>query len=179
MLISDEIKHDHRQLERAYRSILDAKTLEDKEAWQNQFTWELACHAVGEELVVYPAFEEYLVYGKDMADRDRVEHKIVKDLLYKFQGLEADDPDFVPTLKSLWKHLERHIQSEEGRDIVELENKLKPAESDRLAMSFSRTKKFTPTRSHPSAPDKPPFETVAGLVTAPLDRLQDLFRKFP
>lgn len=39
---------------------------------------------------------------------------------------------------------------------------------------------FTPTRAHPSAPNKPPFETVVGLLTAPIDRLRDLlFTKFP
>lgn len=75
--VSDEIKHDHRQLEHAYNQVLNAKTLGDKEKWQNQFTWELACHSIGEELVVYPAFERYLVNGRDMADRDRADHKIV------------------------------------------------------------------------------------------------------
>jgi hypothetical protein len=38
---------------------------------------------------------------------------------------------------------------------------------------------FTPTRSHPSAPNKPPFETVVGLMTAPIDKLRDMFTKFP
>ena len=48
-----------------------------------------------------------------------------------------------------------------------------------MAKCFERTKMFTPTRSHPSAPDKPPFETAAGLLATPIDRLADLFRKFP
>ncbi|KAK4074669.1 hypothetical protein Purlil1_12888 [Purpureocillium lilacinum] len=34
---------------------------------------------------------------------------------------------------------------------------------------------FAPTRSHPRAPDKPPFETVVGLMTAPLDKVRDIF----
>lgn len=34
-------------------------------------------------------------------------------------------------------------------------------------------------RSHPSAPDKPPFETVVGLMAAPIDKLRDLFTAFP
>jgi hypothetical protein len=38
---------------------------------------------------------------------------------------------------------------------------------------------FVPTQSHPSAPDKPPFETVAGLMAAPIDHLKDMFKKFP
>jgi hypothetical protein len=51
-------------------------------------------------------------------------------------------------------------------------------ESEDLAASFNNTKAFVPSRSHPSAPDDGgPFETVAGLMAAPLDRLGDLFRK--
>lgn len=34
-------------------------------------------------------------------------------------------------------------------------------------------------RSHPSAPNKPPFETLAGLMSAPMDKLKDMFSKFP
>ena len=34
-------------------------------------------------------------------------------------------------------------------------------------------------RAHPSAPNKPPFETIVGLMTAPLDKLLDAFAKFP
>jgi hypothetical protein len=38
---------------------------------------------------------------------------------------------------------------------------------------------FVPSRSHPRAPNRPPFETLAGLLATPIDRLGDLFRKFP
>ena len=48
-----------------------------------------------------------------------------------------------------------------------------------MANSFKRTKMFVPTQSHPSAPAKPPFETVAGLMAAPIDHLKDMFKKFP
>ncbi|KAI0480061.1 hypothetical protein GGR56DRAFT_686992 [Xylariaceae sp. FL0804] len=49
-----------------------------------------------------------------------------------------------------------------------------------LARSFERTKQYlAPTRAHPASPGKPPFETAAALLTAPLDRLLDLFRAFP
>lgn len=32
---------------------------------------------------------------------------------------------------------------------------------------------------HPSAPDKPPFETIVGLMSAPIDKVMDMFAKFP
>lgn len=76
-LISDAIKSDHRDLEEAYNNILTAASDDEKRRWQNQFTWELARHSIGEELVLYPAMEEHLTDGKAMADKDRAEHKTV------------------------------------------------------------------------------------------------------
>lgn len=75
--------------------------------------------------------------------------------------------------------LEEHIIEEEKDDLPALDSAIDEVEAQSLADSFERTKAFVPTRSHPSAPNKPPFETVAGLMAAPLDRLSDLFRKFP
>lgn len=42
-----------------------------------------------------------------------------------------------------------------------------------------RTKQITPTRSHPSAPNKPYFENLAAMLAAPIDKFTDLMRTFP
>jgi hypothetical protein len=75
--------------------------------------------------------------------------------------------------------LNAHIKEEENDDLPALESAIQTAESESIAKSFERTKAFVPSRSHPSALDKPPFETVVGLMTAPINHLADLFRKFP
>jgi hypothetical protein len=77
------------------------------------------------------------------------------------------------------KDLVQHIKEEENDDLPALETAISTIESESLAKSFGRTKAFVPSRSHPSAPSKPPFETVGGLLTAPIDHLGDIFRKFP
>ncbi|WWC90931.1 uncharacterized protein L201_005869 [Kwoniella dendrophila CBS 6074] len=177
--VSEVIAHDHRELEEYYDNILSSSTEDDKVRWQNQFTWELARHSIGEELVVYPAFEKYISDGKAMADQDRAEHAKAKELLYTFQNLSPSQPEFESTLKQLMSELKEHIKGEEQDDMPKLEKSLPDGESASLATSFQRTKRFVPTRSHPSAPDKPPFETVAGLMAAPLDKLGDIFRRFP
>jgi len=178
--ISDVIKSDHDDLREARKRITEAKTHEEKVQWRNQFTWELARHSISEELVVYPAFEDHLPNGKAMADHDRSEHQTVKEELVKFQDLDPSDPAFKSTLDSLWANLDKHMAEEEKNDMPALERALgSEAPSDKLVRSFERTKKFVPTRSHPNAPDKPPFETAAGLLAAPLDHIRDLFRKFP
>jgi hypothetical protein len=76
--------------------------------------------------------------------------------------------------------LDQHIKEEENGDLPTLEKHTPADESAKLADSFNKTKAFVPSRSHPSAPDDGgPFETVMGMMAAPLDRLGDLFRKFP
>ncbi|MCJ1258818.1 hypothetical protein MMC24_006652 [Lignoscripta atroalba] len=177
--VSETIIHDHKELDEYINNILSAKDDDTKVRWQNQLTWELARHSIAEELVVYPAMEKNLPGGKSMADKDREQHQTLKEVLYKFQGLKPSDTDFEPTLKELMANLDEHTKQEEKDDLPILENAIEKSESESLAKSFGRTKMFIPTRSHPSAPDRPPFETVAGLMTAPLDRLGDMFRKFP
>ncbi|CAI7600814.1 unnamed protein product [Penicillium pancosmium] len=177
--ISDAIQKDHREIEDYYNKILASSTEKEKIQWQNQFTWELARHSIGEELVVYPEFEKKLPDGRKMADKDRQEHLSVKKQLKAFQNMQPSDPEFETTIKSLMKDLSEHIKEEESDDLPKLEAQLTTDESEDLSKSFSRTKMFVPSRSHPSAPDKPPFETAIGLMTAPIDHLADLFRKWP
>lgn len=99
----------------------------------------------------------------------------------EFQQLKAEDARYVTQLKKIWGPLSSHIREEEERDLPALEQRLEAhaGESESMATSFGRTKSFVPTRSHPSAGEHPPFETVMGLLTAPMDHLADLFRKFP
>ena len=75
--------------------------------------------------------------------------------------------------------LSQHIKEEETDNLPALDKQLDAADAESMAKSFGRTKAFVPSRSHPSAPNKPPFETVVGLMTAPIDHLGDMLRKFP
>ncbi|KAM3511726.1 hypothetical protein MY11210_004616 [Beauveria gryllotalpidicola] len=183
--ISAAIVKDHRELKQCHDELINNPSNNDhQQRYGNQFTWELARHLVGEELVVYPALEKYLGdRGKQMADEDRQEHHRVKEMLKVFQNMSPQDKEYIPQLKKLWTTLDEHTKKEEERDLPALEEKLQaeaaPGKSNSMATSFGRTKAFVPSRSHPSAGEKPPFETAMGLLTAPIDHIADIFRKFP
>lgn len=93
--------------------------------------------------------------------------------------MTPSNTQFVPAVRELMEDLAEHIKEEETEDLPKLEDALSQEESEGLSQSFGRTKMFVPSRSHPSAPDRPPYETVVGLLTAPMDHLADLFRKWP
>jgi len=178
--ISDAIIKDHRELAEYYSKYKSATTEKEQEQWSNQFRWELARHSVGEELLLYPAFEKHFgAEGKQMADHDRADHAGAKKLLYELERTEVTDAKHATIFKQLWDELEEHMKTEEEHDLPKFEKAISKEDSQAMAKSFGRTKMFVPTRSHPGAPDKPPFETLAGLMAAPIDKLQDLFSAFP
>jgi hypothetical protein len=51
--------------------------------------------------------------------------------------------------------------------------------SKAAAADFSRTKQFVPTRTHPALPNVPPYETLAGFLLMPVDKLRDMFLSWP
>lgn len=103
----------------------------------------------------------------------------MKELLKEFQNMSAIDSGYVAKLEEIWGPLREHMVTEEENDLPALERALGKEESESLSDKFGRTKNFVPTRSHPSAGEHPPFETVVGLMTAPIDKIADAFRRFP
>lgn len=75
--ILEALKEDHREITAFGDLILKSRDLDEQTRCQNQFTWELARHAVAEELVVYPAMERCVEGGRGVVDRDRGEHQKV------------------------------------------------------------------------------------------------------
>ena len=73
--LSAAIIEDHRQLEEYANKVLISRDPDYQERYGNLFTWELARHAVGEDLFVYPLYEERLgSRGKALAETDRKDH---------------------------------------------------------------------------------------------------------
>ncbi|EKM77816.1 hypothetical protein AGABI1DRAFT_115059 [Agaricus bisporus var. burnettii JB137-S8] len=179
--LRDVITEDHREIMAYFDEY--KKNQNDssaQERWTNLFTWEVARHSVGEEIVVYPLMEKYLgAQGHDLAEGDRRDHQYVKERLYKLQGMAPGSKEHASLMQDIVDHLKSHIESEESQDLPALEKAIGPQESQRVAKSFERTKKFVPTRPHPSAPARPPYETFVGFLSAPIDKLKDYFSTFP
>ena len=161
-----------------YQKAKGDKSLQQR--WANQLIWEIARHAVGEEIVIYPLMEQHLgQQGLDLANEDRAEHQFVKEHLYKLEGMQAGTSEYDSLLKQVMDHLHKHNDSEEQKDLPLLIPKIGHEGSQEAAASFKRTKKFAPTHPHPEAPNKPPFETIVGMMTTPMDKLKDLFMTWP
>jgi hypothetical protein len=79
--ILDVIKQDHRELALYYSQIVGSTDHDVITRYQNLFVWELAHHAVGKEIVVYPVMEHHLADGKAVAGKVRKQHVKVGSFL--------------------------------------------------------------------------------------------------
>lgn len=155
----------HGQYERAHERNDDGA----QARWARQLTWEVARHAVGEEIVVYPLMEQYLGQkGLELANHDREEHLVcisvqracncmssvltfrlqrVKEDLYKLESLKPGSQEFHELMGKMMESLRHHNESEENNDLPLLKPAIGKTMSVKSAESFKTTKKFVPTRS--------------------------------
>ncbi|TBU58294.1 hypothetical protein BD310DRAFT_774652, partial [Dichomitus squalens] len=179
----ESIKEDHEEMYEYHDQYKRARERGDVEAqarWTRQLTWEIVRHAVGEEIVVYPLMEQHLgEKGKQLADHDREEHTQVKQDLYKLESLQPGAEEYHKLIETMMARLHHHNDDEEIKDLPALEAVISKESSKEAAQSFKKTKKLVPTRGHPSIPNKPPAETLVGLLEAPIDKVKDWFSSFP
>ncbi|KAK8091038.1 HHE domain-containing protein [Apiospora phragmitis] len=171
--ITDAITKDQRELEEYYNEVVHSGDPDHRARYGNQLTWELARHSIAEELIVYPAMERYLgPKGKELADDDRAQHHWVFSLSLVPRTL------FSKRLRGMTDFLLLQV-----KELLKEYQKLRgdhPEHVPKLkGLWQALSKHFVPTRSHPSAGEGPAVETVASLLATPMDKLADMFRKFP
>lgn len=177
--IIDEIKKDHRDVEEYYNNYKSAKDKDEAMKWFNQFMWALCCHSVAEEIIMYNMLELVDDKGKELGEKSREDHRQVKQLLEDLR-LENDDTLFDKKFDTLFKTLQEHVKMEESEDLPFLQQNVSLEKRQAASKIFLLKKNIVPTRPHPWIPDKPTIlENAIGLLVTPVDKLRDLFKKFP
>lgn len=76
--LSEAIGKDHDDFDVCYNEIKRATDDATKIKWRNQLTWNVARHAISEELTWYPAMEKHMgELGKKLAAEDKEQHMSV------------------------------------------------------------------------------------------------------
>jgi hemerythrin-like domain-containing protein len=178
--IDNLIKMDHLVVRKIYDKFKNAINKEEAQEWRNQLVYEIACHSVAEEIVLYPVIRDQLPNGKELFNISMNEHKEVKDHLYKAQKLDAYTENFRVEVKLVMDALIKHIEKEENDILPLLDMNLTKDKRVELGNMFAKRKLIVPTRPHPDAPVEPTtVESLIGMLTAPLDKFKDFFTSFP
>lgn len=169
------IKEDHRRVKQLFR---EADKLGDRanrslEARFARIMVELNEHATAEETVLYPALRERSKRVDDDVLEGLEEHHVVKLLLAELEKMKAADERFRPKLTVLKEMVLHHAQEEEETILPAARKAFSKTELVDMADAMRAAKKTAPSRPHPAAPDTPPANLAASMVSAPMDRARD------
>lgn len=91
LTLSEAIGRDHDDFDVCYNEIKRATDDATKIKWRNQLTWNVARHAISEELTWYPAMEKHMgELGKKLADEDKEQHMSVRLKLFPSPSESAE-----------------------------------------------------------------------------------------
>jgi hemerythrin superfamily protein len=134
---------------------------------------ELVRHAVAEEMYLYPAARRVLPDGDGIADHEIGEHAEAERMMNDLDGLDPTDPAFDATLTRLTGAIRHHVQDEESDLFPRLRATCAAEDLIDLGRKVRAAKQIAPTRPHPAAPDRPPFNKLLGPGMGLVDRVRD------
>jgi hemerythrin superfamily protein len=108
------LKEDHAKVKKAFKQF-EKMDREDTAAMQELVTTvceDLKAHTMIEEEIFYPAVRAELD-DDDLMNEAQIEHQSAKELIEQLEGLQPDDPLYVPTFTVLSEYVTHHVKEEE------------------------------------------------------------------
>lgn len=175
------LEQDHRAVEALYERFktVPRTDLTTRRTLVNAIVRELSIHAAIEEQFLYPVTREAFPGGADLAEHSVDEHQQIKKLLTAVDKSRPDDDGLDDRLDALMAEVTEHVGEEESELFPQLRGALGADRIRRLGEDLQTAKAAAPTRPHPGAPNRPPWNFLAGPMAAALDRAFDVLRKFP
>src|SRR3954469_10702960 len=167
------LEQDHQNVEQLFVQFEQATgETEAKGEIVEQIIRELSIHAAIEEEVFYPAVRE-AVGDEGMVDHAIDEHQEVKALLNDLDKMSPSDPGYHQKVQAVIADVREHVQEEEGEMFPKFRDAISTARLEEIGTKLEQAKAKAPTRPHPTAPNTPPGNKVAGAPAAVIDRVKD------
>ena len=169
-----ELTADHREVEGLFQQIESLPSgHRDRRKLADEMTIELVRHSVAEEQYLYPTVREHIEGGGPVADKELADHARVEQALKQLEGCSVDDPEFDRLFMSVKQEVTAHVEDEENNLFPKLRQACGQDMLDTLGDRIRTAKKMAPTRPHPAAPDKPPFNKLLAPGAGLVDRVRD------
>jgi len=171
--ITDALRHDHDEVRELFRRVETASGERRQELFQ-QLLSELIRHEVAEEEILRPVSKRDA--GEAIAAARIKEESAAEELLKEMEKLDTSSSDFEKKLATLRRAVERHAEAEETKEFPRVAEKETRERLEQMGQAYEAMKKAAPTRPHPSTPNTPVANMLAGPFAAVADRARDAVR---
>ena len=172
------LKNDHKTVNELFKKFEKAgdNAHKTKAKLVEQIIHELAIHAAIEEVAFYPFIKGVSPDVTDDVLESLEEHHVVKWLLSELEGMSPKAERFDAKVTVLIENVRHHVEEEEQDMFPRVRKLLSRSDLQELGEALANAKKIAPTHPHPKAPDEPPFNVIASVVSALIDRARDTGR---
>ncbi|MDQ0793192.1 hemerythrin domain-containing protein [Streptomyces sp. B1I3] len=136
----------------------------------------LAVHETAEEEVVHPFARRNLPGGEQVVADRLAEERAAKEALSALDGMDTDDPEFLPRLKALRTDVQEHARAEERYEFTHIRRSRDVTDLAAMAKAVKAAEAMAPTRPHPGV-ESGAANAALGPVAALMDRTKDTVRK--
>jgi hemerythrin superfamily protein len=173
------LKNDHKTVNELFKKFEKAgdSAHKTKAKLVEQIIHELAVHAAIEEVAFYPFVKGV---SEDLTEdvlESLEEHHVVKWLLSELERMSPTDERFDAKVTVLIENVRHHVKEEEQEMFPRLRQLLSRSDLQELGQALAEAKKVAPTHPHPKAPDEPPFNAIAAVVSGLIDHARDTGRE--
>ncbi len=165
------LREDHRAVKRLFKDFFaaGARAMVTRRRVADRIITELSVHAGIEETVMYPRARAAMPAAESDVLEALEEHHIVKTTCAELERLDPRDERFNAKMQVLMENVTHHVAEEESDLFPRLRRVLSRAELLALGDDLRAAKQVVPSRPRPHAPDAPPGNIAAALVSAPVD----------
>ena len=171
--IIDALRHDHDEVRELFRKV-ETATGERRGELFRQLLSELVRHEVAEEEILRPVSKQDA--GEAIANARIKEESQAEELLKEMEKLDTSSREFETKLATLRREVERHAEAEETKEFPRVAEKETTQRLEQMGQAYEVMKKAAPTRPHPSTPNTPMANMLAGPFAAVADRARDAVR---
>jgi hemerythrin-like domain-containing protein len=173
------LKEDHREVKQMFKRFkaLGDTALKSKKTLVSKMVRELSIHASIEEQALYPVVRAALPDGEKLVKEALKEHQEAKATLAELDKMAPDDEGYDDEVLTLIEEVDHHVKEEEQEMFPKFRKAIAREDLIKMGDQMRKLKKVVPTRPHPKAPNKPPGNVIAGIISGMTDRARDAVRK--
>lgn len=171
--IIDALRHDHDQIRKMFAR-LERASGDQRGDLFHQLVGELVRHEVAEEEILRPVSKRDA--GQAIANARIKEESQAEELLKEMEKLDPGSAEFTSKLAKLRREVERHAEAEETKEFPRVASKESPERLRQMGRVYETAKRAAPTRPHPSTPNTPVADMLAGPFAAVMDKARDAVR---
>ncbi|MEV5434625.1 hemerythrin domain-containing protein [Streptomyces sp. NPDC052682] len=136
----------------------------------------LAVHETAEEEVIRPFTRAAVADGEKVVEARLAEEREAKEALSRLDGMDPDDPKFLPGLLALRLDVMAHARAEERYEFLHIRRTADPGRLAAMASALKAAEAVAPTHPHPGT-ESAAKNLALGPLAAVVDRTRDAVRK--